>query len=75
MLVFEGGSGVAHLIDPESGKEFARLEDPNQDRAAHYSFSPDGTKLVSATSDGFCLHVWDLKLIRRQLAELDLDWD
>ena len=35
---------------------------------------PDGTKLVCATDDGFCVHVWDLQLIRRQLVKMGLDW-
>jgi eukaryotic-like serine/threonine-protein kinase len=74
LLVFETGSGVAQLVDPESGSEYARLIDPNQDRSTHFTFSPDGLKLVSATSDGFCLHVWDLPMIRRQLTGMKLDW-
>jgi eukaryotic-like serine/threonine-protein kinase len=75
LLVVESGAGVAVLLDPETGKEVARLEDPNQHRARHFTFSPDGTKLVSANSDGNCLHVWDLQALRRRLAAMDLDWD
>ena len=63
LLVIETGVGVARLLDPGSGKEYARLEDPNQDRAGHFCFSPDGTKLVSATGDGDCLHIWDLQAL------------
>ena len=75
LLIVETGAGVARLLDPESGKEFARLEDPSQDRADHFTFSPDGTKLVTASGDGACLHVWDLRALRRQLADMGLDWD
>jgi eukaryotic-like serine/threonine-protein kinase len=74
LLVVETSAGVAGLLDPSTGRELGRLEDPNQDRANHFAFSPDSTKLVSATSDGHCLHVWDLRAMRRQLAELGLDW-
>jgi eukaryotic-like serine/threonine-protein kinase len=74
LLVFETGTGVACLVDPESGREYARLEDPNQDRASDFAFSPDGTNLVSTTTDGFCVHVWDLRAMRRQLASMNLDW-
>jgi WD40 repeat protein len=75
LLVVETGTGVARLLDPKTGREYARLEDPNQDRAAHFSFSPDSTKLVCATADGHCLHIWDLRALRRRLAKMDLDWD
>ena len=37
--------------------------------------SPDGSRLVSYTSDGPAVHVWDLRLIRHRLAEMRLDWD
>ena len=67
LLVVETGAGAARLLDPKTGREYARLEDPSQDRANEFSFSPDGTKLVSATSDGYCLHIWDLRAMRRRL--------
>jgi serine/threonine protein kinase/WD40 repeat protein len=73
-LVIETGAGIARLADASTGKEYARLEDPDQHRSKGYAFSPDGTRLVSATEDGYCVHVWDLHAIRRQLADLGLDW-
>jgi serine/threonine protein kinase/WD40 repeat protein len=73
-VVLETRLGIARLIDAETGREYARFEDPNQDRAADYAFTPDGTKLVCATVDAFSVHVWDLQMIRRQLAEMGLDW-
>jgi len=75
LLVVETGTGVARLLDPKTGKEYARLEDPSQDRTWLFSFSPDSTQLVCATADGHCLHIWDLRAMRRRLAEMDLDWD
>jgi serine/threonine protein kinase/WD40 repeat protein len=75
LLVLETGNGIARLVDAETGKEYARLEDPDQHRSTGYAFSPDGRQLVSATQDGHCVHVWDLAAIRRQLAELGLDWE
>jgi serine/threonine protein kinase/WD40 repeat protein/Tfp pilus assembly protein PilF len=74
LLVVETGTGVARLLDPKTGREYARLEDPNQDRTIQFSFSPDSTKLVCATGDGHCLHIWDLRAMRRRLAEMELDW-
>jgi len=74
MLVVETGYGVLRLVNPETGKDYARLEDPNQDRARYIRFSPDGTQLV-ATNDGSCsVHVWNLPKIRKQLAQMGLDW-
>src|SRR5262249_27783725 len=51
-------------------------EDPNLDVAEPPAFSPDGTRLVTVTSDkGKGIHVWDLRRIRSVLKEMDLDWD
>ena len=39
-------------------------------------FTADGTKLISLdTSHGQAIKVWDLRLIRKELAELNLDWE
>jgi eukaryotic-like serine/threonine-protein kinase len=73
-IVLESGAGSTRLVDAETGTEYARLEDPNQDRATQYAFTPDGTKLLAASDDGFCVHVWDLQAIRRQLGQMKLDW-
>src|SRR5262249_38269034 len=32
VLAVETGAGVVRLVDPDTGREYARLEDPNQDR-------------------------------------------
>src|SRR5262249_58307272 len=74
LLAVETGIGEVRLVDPESGREYARLEDPNQDRSG-ISFSSDGTRLVTTcTNDSNVVHVWDLRAIRAELAKLDLDW-
>lgn len=75
VIAVETGSGVARLIDADSGREYARLEDPNQHRSIAFAFTPDGTTLVCSSRDGFCIHVWNLAAIRRQLKQLELDWD
>ena len=74
LLALEPVHGVISLLDPVSGQEKARLEDPNQSGAA-YVFTPDGTRLVAISNDTHAIHVWDLRLIRQHLAELGLDWD
>jgi tetratricopeptide (TPR) repeat protein len=74
LLAVDTGFGAVRLLDPDTGREYARLEDPNQDRAFWMSFSPDGSQLVASSQDGQSVHVWDLRAIRKQLADMDLDW-
>jgi WD40 repeat protein/tetratricopeptide (TPR) repeat protein len=75
LLTAETGEGVIRLVVPGTDRELARLEDPNQDRADHLCFAPDATRLAAISEDGKAIHVWDLRQIRAQLAELGLDWD
>ncbi len=76
LLAVEAGKGVIRLIDIATGADLARLEDPNQDAAHYFLFSPDGTRLVTlGKGKEGGIHVWDLRTIRRQLKALDLDWD
>jgi tetratricopeptide (TPR) repeat protein len=75
LLAVETGHAVVRLVDPDTGREYARLEDPNQHRAGSIAFSPDGTQLVTTTGDSPSVHVWDLRTIREQLTKMDLDWD
>jgi glucose/arabinose dehydrogenase len=74
-LAVETGAGVVRLLDPASGQEFARLKNPYQEQAYRIFFSPDGALLVTVGSESYPLRVWDLRKIRDQLAEMDLDWD
>jgi serine/threonine protein kinase/WD40 repeat protein len=74
ILAVETTSGVVQLLNPDTGLEFARLEDPNQDRAHDLAFTPEGAELVAINTDHHSIHVWDLRKIREQLAKMDLDW-
>ena len=62
------------LLDPTTGEEVATLTPPTPVRADDLCFSPDGTKLVVSSGTGVA-YLWDLRLIRRQLREMNLDWD
>jgi tetratricopeptide (TPR) repeat protein len=73
-LAVETGFGAIKLLDVSTGQEYARLEDPHQDRARSMTFSPDGTQLV-VNGEGQSIHVWDLPAIRERLAQRGLDWD
>jgi serine/threonine protein kinase/WD40 repeat protein len=74
MLAVETGHGAVRLVDPESGQEYARLEDPNQERAHQICFNSEGTQLVAPSLDSQSVHVWNLRAIREQLAKMGLDW-
>jgi hypothetical protein len=75
MLALESGKGTILLIDTAIGRELATLDGPTQDVAASIAFSPDGSRLI-ATGNGnpHSVHVWDLRLIRHELAGMKLDW-
>jgi WD40 repeat protein len=76
LMAVELRRGLLALVEVESGRELARLEDPNQDGSSFMVFSPDGSRLVTVNaSDSVMVHVWDLRAIRVQLKELALDWD
>jgi serine/threonine protein kinase/WD40 repeat protein len=74
LFAAENGPGLIRLLNPATGKELARLEDPNH-ASSWLVFSADGTRLIGSSDVDRCVHVWDLRLIRRQLAEMGLDWD
>jgi serine/threonine protein kinase/WD40 repeat protein len=69
-------TGHLILFDARTGTELARLEDPNLESSMPPCFSPDGTKLITLTNGKVSgIQVWDLRLIRRVLKEMNLDWD
>lgn len=63
-----------HLVHPEKEKIVATLEFPLSRNRLLHGFSPDGSLLVTTDHTG-AIQVWDLRLIRRQLKEMNLDWD
>jgi eukaryotic-like serine/threonine-protein kinase len=75
LLAGEMGHGTVRLVDPDTGREYARLETPNQDSAMYLNFGPDGTQLVITKGHNHAFHLWDLRAIRNQLAKTGLDWD
>jgi serine/threonine protein kinase/WD40 repeat protein len=75
LLAVEAGHGVIRLVNPDSGQEYARLEDPNQESAFRLCFSPDGAQLIAPTQASQSVHVWDLRTIREQLVRMGLDWE
>ncbi len=74
MLAVEAGTGAVRLVDPGTGLDLARLEGPTRGRTWN-RFGPDGTQLITGNNDSQSLHVWDLRAVRRQLADMRLDWE
>jgi WD40 repeat protein/tRNA A-37 threonylcarbamoyl transferase component Bud32 len=63
-----------HLLDCKTARPLAVLEAPDPlDGLATLVFSPDETQLAIQDSEGAVTR-WDLKALRRELAELSLDW-
>jgi tetratricopeptide (TPR) repeat protein len=75
ILALEAGFGRVRLVDPDTGNEYARLEAPVQSRLYPQCFTPDSAQLITWAEDRRELHIWDLRAIRQQLADLGLDWD
>jgi WD40 repeat protein len=62
------------LIKPGTGEELATLEAPVSWNISRLSFNHDASLLAVAGSDPE-IHIWNLRLIRQQLAKMGLDWD
>jgi serine/threonine protein kinase/WD40 repeat protein len=75
LMATETFQGVVVLSEVATGREIARLEDPNQDRVQWSAFLPDSARLVTISANKGDVHVWDLRYLRRQLAARGLDWD
>lgn len=75
ILAIELGNGIIRLLDPATGCHLAQLEDPHQDRSYGLTFTPDGSQLVAMNNDSNSIHIWNLRAIRAELAEMNLDWN
>ncbi|HEV2969415.1 MAG TPA: protein kinase [Pirellulales bacterium] len=75
LLAVEDVPGVVRLLVPDSGKEVDRLTAPETIRLTPLCFTRDGRRLVCCGGEDEALHVFDLGLIRSQLAAMGLDVD
>jgi WD40 repeat protein len=71
ILAIRKSSQVVQLLDPEQAQELASVP---AERAVPLCFSPDSTLFVVG-EHGTTVRVWDLRLVREQLAKLNLDWE
>jgi serine/threonine protein kinase/WD40 repeat protein len=74
LVAYERGEGTLQLVDSASGRQLAGLENPDQGRFGNSAFTPDGTVLVATNMDTPAIYVWDLRELRKHLAESELDW-
>jgi hypothetical protein len=51
------------------------LQAPQEERLRFLCFSKGGSQLAVSYDTADAIDRWDLRLIRRQLAELGLDWE
>ncbi len=60
LLALGDASGVARLVDPETGKELAHLTAPEDGRLAPIGFTADGARLITLNDAGGLL-LFDLR--------------
>jgi WD40 repeat protein len=75
MLAIAEGRSSVRLLDPDTCREWATLEAPMPSEITRLQFNADGSQLAAACRDGHVIQLWDLRLIRQQLAAMKLDWD
>jgi WD40 repeat protein len=74
LLALTTNQNTVRLVDPaDPDREFATLTAPDRLRTTWLCFSPDGSQLA-ASSSAHTIQLWDLRLLRQQLAALGLDW-
>jgi WD40 repeat protein len=73
LLAVAHSETVVQLLDAVTGREVATLEPPEPRVVSWVGFSPNGGKLA-VTCNSQLTQIWDLGLIRRELAGLKLDW-
>jgi tetratricopeptide (TPR) repeat protein len=75
MFATSPGQGVIQFLESSTGRVLARLELEDETVAGSMAFTPDGATMVVSRDYTHALNIWDLQAIRRQLAEIGLDWD
>jgi hypothetical protein len=70
LALLSGRSTAVTLVQFLERKELASM-----DSGRPLSFSPDGGQLLTTGENSRGLQLWDLRLIRQQLAALQLSWD
>jgi WD40 repeat protein len=75
LALSDDARGTVRLMDPDSGREIARLASPEPSWLMPRCFTPDGGLLIAWGSESRANHIFDLRSLRKELAGLNLDWD
>ncbi len=76
LVAMDPVAGVTPLGDRTTGRVVARLESPDATATILHILSPDGSQLIDVgNSKVRGIHVWDLRRIRRQLEEMEMEGD
>jgi serine/threonine protein kinase/WD40 repeat protein/Tfp pilus assembly protein PilF len=75
LLAIADGAGSVRLVEAQTGRLVASLDDPHQSRSNQATFSLDGSRLILTSEDSRATHIWDLRAIRAELVAMGLDWD
>jgi WD40 repeat protein len=73
LLALAANGRDIQLLNPANGAELATLTAPDAQPLEQIAFSGDGTRLA-ACLDGRAIQLWDLRMLREELAALGLDW-
>ncbi len=68
-------NGTIRLVQTSSGREMARFCSPEKGGIRPTSLGLGAGYLMADGAESKITYAWDLRLIRRQLAELGLDWE
>ncbi len=73
MVAIAHSSTLVKLHETRSGREVAALETSDPQHITWLCFNPDSSRLAAGYRTG-AVQLWDLRLVRRQLATMGLDW-
>ncbi len=62
------------LLETATGRPLATLEAPGASMVLNCQFNADGTRLAAVSMDRQ-LQLWDLRLLREELAQMHMDWE
>jgi len=75
LVALSDDRSLVRLLIPETGREVAVLTAPETTQLLPLLFTRDGKRLITFGAETGALHIFDLQAIRKQLVELNLDWD
>jgi WD40 repeat protein len=74
LMAVTDSSFTVRLLEPATGRELATFGMPEPQLISCLAFSPDGSQLAVGGRTPV-IYVWNLRLIRQELAEMKLDWE